>query len=389
MRAHRLISWLLGAIAIAMSDVSSAQSRTIDFNRDIRPILSDNCFFCHGPDKQRKGLRLDVADVPVEKKAIVSGKPEESELVRRITSQDPEERMPLAESNRSLSQEQIATLTKWIAEGAPYEAHWAFQPVRMPELPAAQSAQDWVRQPIDAFVLARLQAEGLVPRPEADKARLLRRVTMDLTGLPPTREEIDAFLDDDSSGAYERVVDRLLASPRYGEHMAVGWLDLARYADTYGYQNDRPSNMWPWRDWVIRAFNDNLPYNDFITWQLAGDLLPNPTQDQVLATGFNRLHRQTNEGGSVNEEFLVEYASDRTNTFGMAFLGLTMECARSEGLLLNLRVLQQHRRIRHVLAFYRCDAIPEHVPLRTGPGRSSSRTENRGCRSGETGCSGA
>ena len=315
-----------GLIAIAFS--ASAQQGILEFNRDIRPILSENCFLCHGPDKQRSGLRLDQPEVALEKLAIVPGKPGESELVRRITSDDPEERMPYKDSNRSLTQEQIDTLTRWIAEGAEYERHWAFEPVRKPVPPVIEDERGWVRGPLDAFILARLTQEGLAPRDVADKAKLLRRVTFDLTGLPPTVEEVEAFLSDDSADAYNKVIDRLLASPRYGEHLAVEWLDLARFADTYGYQNDRPSQMWPWRDWVIRAFNDNLPYDDFVTWQLAGDLLPNPTQDQVLATGFNRLHRQTNEGGSINEEFLVEYAVDRTDTFGTAFLGLTLQCAR-------------------------------------------------------------
>ncbi len=316
------------SVVLFSTSGASAQSGTLEFNRDIRPILSENCFLCHGPDKQRSGLRLDQPEVALEKLAIVPGKPGESELVRRINSDDPEERMPLAESNRTLTQAQIDTLTRWIAEGANYEPHWAFQPVRHADPPRVDDARGWMRSPIDAFVLARLEPEGLRPRDAADKARLLRRATFDLTGLPPTVDEVESFLADDAPDAYARAVDRLLASPRYGEHMAVGWLDLARFADTYGYQNDRPSRMWPWRDWVIRAFNDNLPYDDFVTWQIAGDLLPIPTQDQVLATGFNRLHRQTNEGGSINEEFLVEYAVDRTDTFGAAFLGLTMQCAR-------------------------------------------------------------
>ncbi len=307
---------------------AAGAGQTVEFNRDIRPILSDNCFKCHGPDKQRSGLRLDVADVPVEKKAIVPGEPENSNLIKRVTSSDPEFHMPPPDITPRPTPEQIETLRAWIAQGAKYEWHWAFSSVPPAETPGVEDGAGWVRNPIDAFVLRRLQAEGLAPQREAPREQLLRRVTLDLTGLPPSLEEIKAIAGDRSREAYERAVDRLLASPGYGEHMASGWLDLARYADTFGYQDDKPNNVWPWRDWVIRAFNENLPYSEFVRWQLAGDLLPSPTQDQVLATAFNRLHRQTNEGGSINEEFLAEYAADRVKTFGMAFLGLTIECAR-------------------------------------------------------------
>ena len=301
---------------------------SIDFNRDIRPILSDNCFKCHGPDKQRSGLRLDVADIPVEKKAIVPGDPDLSNLIKRVSSTDPEFQMPPSDILPRPTPEQIEKLRAWIAQGAVYQRHWAFEPVPPLHEPEVNNGSEWVRNPIDAFVLRRLQTEQLTPQPEATSERLLRRVTLDLTGLPPSVAEMEDFRKNASRDAYERAVDRLLASPAYGEHMASGWLDLARYADTYGYQDDRPNNVWPWRDWVIRAFNENLPYSEFVRWQLAGDLLPSPTQDQVLATAFNRLHRQTNEGGSVNEEFLAEYAADRVKTFGMAFIGMTLECAR-------------------------------------------------------------
>jgi len=325
---RRLLRLLMicGTLMIAVR--AMAAGAAVDFNRDIRPILSDNCFKCHGPDKQRSGLRLDVADIPLEKKAIVPGDPENSNLIKRVSSSDPEFHMPPTEITPRPTPEQIQKLRDWIAQGAKYDGHWAFDPVPSAQVPLLEDAKAWGRNPVDAFVLRRLQAEQLTPQSEATPEHLLRRVTLDLTGLPPTIEAINTFLKDESPEAYEHAVDRLLASPAYGEHMASGWLDLARYADTFGYQDDKPNNVWPWRDWVIRAYNDNLPYSDFVRWQLAGDLLPTPTQDQVLATAFNRLHRQTNEGGSINEEFLAEYAADRVKTFGMAFLGMTVECAR-------------------------------------------------------------
>ena len=323
-------SCALVCLAIVSSGASSSGETPtpVSFNRDVRPILSDNCFHCHGPDKQRSHLRLDVADVPLEMGAIIPGNPASSELVKRITSSDPEYRMPRRGSDRHLTPQQIATLTRWIAEGAEYERHWAFGPIPPQREATVEDETAWVKNPIDGFVLRRLQHERFTPRREADRERLLRRVTLDLTGRPPTLDELDAFIANESSDSYARVVDRLLSDSGYGEHMAVDWLDIARYADTHGYQDDKPSNLWPWRDWVIRAYNDNLPYDDFVRWQVAGDLLPSPTTDQLLATAFNRLHRQTNEGGSINEEFLAEYAADRAETFSTAFLGVTMGCAR-------------------------------------------------------------
>lgn len=300
------------------------------FDRDIRPILSDRCFSCHGPDaNQRKAdLRLDSFEAATANDAIVPGDLSASKLVKRITSTDPGFMMPPPESGRVLSPAEIERLKTWIAQGAEYEPHWSFEPVRDVSAPHVEELSGWARTDIDAFVLARLREEGVEPSPEADKETLLRRVTLDLTGLPPTLEEIDAFLGDESASAYEKVVDRLLRSPAYGERMALDWLDLARYADTYGYQNDRESRVWPYRDWVIKAFNDNLPYDEFITQQIAGDLLPNTAQGQVVATAFNRLHRQTNEGGSILEEWRTEYVADRVHTLGTAFLGMTLECAR-------------------------------------------------------------
>ena len=308
----------------------------IDFNFEVRPILADRCFKCHGPDaKARKAkLRLDLPesayalrDPQTGKRAVVPNHPEQSELYRRITTKDDDDRMPPAASNLTLTDEEKELLRRWISQGAEYKPHWAFISVQKPAVPSV-SDQTQIRNPIDAFVAARLAREGLRLSPEASPETLIRRLSFDLRGLPPTLEEIDQFAADKSPEAYERVVDNFLASPAYGEHLANDWLDLARFADTYGYQNDVQRDMSPWRDWVIRAFNQNLAYDQFILWQVAGDLLPSPTRDQVLATAFNRLHRQTNEGGSVEEEFRIEYVSDRVSTAGTAFLGLTLGCAR-------------------------------------------------------------
>ncbi|GAB3565423.1 PSD1 and planctomycete cytochrome C domain-containing protein [Spirosoma luteolum] len=322
----------------APADVTAASAQlpeTIDYNLHVKPILSDRCFACHGPDqaKQQAGLRLDTPDGAYEAlaqsghTAIVPGKPARSELVRRILSTDPDEVMPTPKSNLVLTAGEKAILLKWVEQGAVYKPHWSLIAPTRPELPAVAN-QTWVRNDIDRFVLARQEQRHLSHAPEADRLTLLRRVSLDLTGLPPTPAEIDAFLADQSPNAYERVVDRLLRSPHYGERQAVDWLDLARYADTHGYQDDGLRTMWPYRDWVIRAYNQNLPFDRFVTWQLAGDLLPHPTQDMLMATAFNRNHQQSQEGGIVDEEYRVEYVADRTNTFGKAMLGLTVECAR-------------------------------------------------------------
>jgi hypothetical protein len=309
---------------------------SIDYNLHVKPILSEKCFFCHGPDKnkQEAGLELATREGALAvlkenpgKHAIVPGNLSKSQLYHRIVSTDPELQMPPRESNRELTDYEKAVLIKWIEEGAEYKPHWALLKPEKKPLPEVKN-KAWPKNPVDYFVLHKLQQEGLLPSPEADKETLLRRVTLDLTGLPPTLEETDAFLADNSANAYEKVVDHLLATPQYGEKMAVDWLDLARFADTHGYTVDRYRPMWPWRDWVIKAFNQNMPYDTFLTWQLAGDLLPNPTHEQKLATGFNRNHAQNVEGGIVNEEFRVEYVADRTNTLGTAFLGMTLECAR-------------------------------------------------------------
>jgi hypothetical protein len=300
----------------------------VSFDRDIRPILSDKCYFCHGPDanERKADLRLDV-ESSAKESAIDAGRPDESELIARIFSDDSDTLMPPPASKLSLSDAEKRKLRAWIEQGAEYSQHWAFVAPKAVALPnVAQS--DWCKNELDRLVLSQLERQGMHPSEEADRETLIRRVTLDLTGLPPTLAEIDAFVADQEAEAYERLVDRLLQSERYGERMAVEWLDVARYADTYGYQNDRYRAMWPWRDWVVQAFNKNLPYDQFITWQIAGDLLPDATREQTLATAFNRNHRQTNEGGSVEEEFRAEYVADRVNTFGAAFLGLTLECCR-------------------------------------------------------------
>jgi hypothetical protein len=328
-------SLLLGSLSLwAVMPLVAAEK--LQFNRDIRPILSDRCFKCHGPDKaaRKASLRLDLAeDAYAERKkshkhAIVPGKPDQSLVCQKIFSADKDEMMPPRESNLSLSAQEKEKLRRWISEGAQYQPHWAFiPPPAVVPVPGVRN-KSWPRNDIDRFILARLEKEGVKPSPEADRTRWLRRVTYDLNGLPPTPEEIDAFVADKSASAYEKVVDRLLGSKHFGERMAVPWLDAVRYADSYGYQSDQLCPTWPYRSWVVDAFNDNLPYDRFLTEQLAGDLLPHPTRQQRLATAFNRLHRQTNEGGSIEEEWRTEYVADRVQTFGTAILGLTIECCR-------------------------------------------------------------
>jgi mono/diheme cytochrome c family protein len=293
----------------------------LEFNRDIRPILSENCFHCHGPDSASRaaGLRLDDRESAIDSGAITPDQVSDSEMIRRIHETDPDTIMPPPESNKTLSDEQKERLATWIAQGAAYQNHWSFEPLTV----AAEGPQD-----IDGFISGKLAARKLNAAPPASRERWLRRVTLDLTGLPPSIEEIDDFLNDSTEDAFEDVVDRLLASPAYGERMTAEWLDVARYSDTYGYQVDRDRFVWPWRDWVIQAFNENMPYDQFLTEQLAGDLLPNATREQILATTFNRLHPQKVEGGSVEEEFRVEYVVDRAQTVSTAFMGLTFECAR-------------------------------------------------------------
>jgi hypothetical protein len=316
----------------ALTAPSFATAEDPDFDREIRPILSDKCFHCHGPDAEKREaeLRLDVRDNAIEV-AFVPGQPDASELIARITSDDESMRMPPPESNLALTGAEKQLLRDWIAAGAEYTEHWSFRPLPPVVSRPRVRFSDWPRQPLDAFVMARLEAEGLRPSPRARPLRLLRRMSLDLTGLPPTLPEIEQFeaaAAQNVNAALEAAADRLLAAGAYGEHMAVAWLDAARYADSYGYQSDQLNTQWPYRDWVVRAFNDNLPYDDFLTWQLAGDLLQNPNRDQILATAFNRMHRMTNEGGSIAEEWLAENAADRVHTMGAAMLGLTLECAR-------------------------------------------------------------
>ena len=315
-----------------LASVSPAQHR-VEFNRDVRPILSDKCFLCHGPDavNRKIPLRLDSeaaakADLG-NRRGVVEGKPELSGVIQRITAEKIAVRMPPAYSGLKLSAEEIETLRTWIEQGARWEKHWSFVPPRRAASPAVKQ-KGWVRNPIDAFVLARLEKEALAPSAEAPRETLLRRVSLDLTGLPPTLEQLDAFLRDRSANAYEKAVDRLLASPQYGERMAAPWLDAARYADTNGYQYDGERVMWRWRDWVIDAFNRNQRFDQFALEQIAGDLLPNRRPDQVIATGFNRNHRGNTEDGIIQEEYRVEYVVDRVETTSTVFLGLTLGCAR-------------------------------------------------------------
>lgn len=316
----------------AVQAADGAAPRKLDFNRDIRPILSDNCFACHGFDakKRKADLRLDVPEGALAVvdgiQAVKPGDPAGSEAIKRILSSDEDEVMPPPEAHKKLTAKQIETLKQWIAEGAGYRKHWSFELPIKPVVPRLGGAEASVRNEIDAFVLERLQSEGLGFSPEAPKEQLIRRLTFDLTGLPPTPAEVDEFLADASADACEKIVDRLLRSERFGEHMARYWLDAARYGDTHGLHLDNERSMWPYRDWVVRAFNENLPFDQFTIWQLAGDLLPNPTQEQIVATGFNRCNVTTSEGGSIDEEFIFRYAVDRTETTMAVWMGLTAGC---------------------------------------------------------------
>ncbi|MFC4870917.1 PSD1 and planctomycete cytochrome C domain-containing protein [Negadavirga shengliensis] len=308
----------------------------VGYNLHVRPILSENCFTCHGPDanKREAGLRLDLAeDAYAALKenpgahAIMPGKPKVSEAYRRIASKDPLEVMPPPESNLQLSDREIRMIEKWIRQGAVYEPHWAFVPPEKTPLPDIKN-KEWPSNELDYFILAAQEKAGLKPNPLAGKEMLLRRLSFDLTGLPPGLELMEKFLANDDVDAEERLIDHLLSQKSYGEKMAVHWMDVARYADSHGYQDDYFRTQWPWRDWVIHAFNQNMAYDEFVTWQLAGDLLPNPTKEQLLATGFNRNHKITEESGAIDEEYRVMYVVDRTNTLGKALLGITMECAQ-------------------------------------------------------------
>jgi hypothetical protein len=331
------ILFLSGQQACGLLGDTVALPDQISYNYHVRPILSDKCFVCHGPDKNqlKAGLRLDMPEAAyaplTDTKgayAIVPGNPEASEVVKRIKSQDTAYVMPVPESHLGrLTEYEIAVIEKWIAQGAKYEKHWAFIAPIKTELPSVKK-KDWPKSEIDHFTLAKMEGNGLKPNQEANQSLLLKRLSLDLTGLPPTEAEMDAFESDKSPEGYEKTVDRLLASPHFGEKMAIYWLDIARYADSYGYQDDNIRTQWPYRDWVMHAFNQNMPYDQFITWQLAGDLLPNAGKEQVLATAFLRNHKYTEEGGVIPEEYRVEYIDDKVKTYTKGMLALTVECAK-------------------------------------------------------------
>jgi len=320
-------------VTIGQASLNERMPEMVDFNLHIRPILSDRCFACHGPDanKRESGYRLDLQEDAYKALkdkpnvfGIVPGHSDQSAVVDRIGSTDPNLVMPPPASNLTLSEHEKALIIKWIDQGAEWKKHWSFIPLAETEVP---TLKDWGNNDIDAFVVQKLNDKGLTPGEQATRSRLLRRMSFDLTGLPPAEDLRKRFMADESMD-YENLVDELMNSPAYGEHMATTWLDLARYSDSHGYQDDLERIMWPWRDWVISAFNRKMPYDQFVTWQLAGDLTPNASKEQILATGFNRNHKITQEGGVIDEEYRVEYVTDRANTFGKAFLGLTLECAK-------------------------------------------------------------
>ncbi|MEO1449663.1 MAG: DUF1549 domain-containing protein, partial [Bacteroidota bacterium] len=317
---------------VAIREAEKELPKTLDYNFHVRPILSDKCFACHGPDteNQQAGLRLDrAADAYklLEERtgyAIVPGRLAKSAVYERIVSNDPATVMPPPESHLDLSPREKAIIMRWIEQGAEYKPHWAFVPPKKRPLPKVQHT-DWIQQPVDRFVLHALEQNKLEPAESASRETLIRRASFSLTGLPPSLEEIDAFVQDESPDAYEQMVDRLLASEAYGERMAADWMDVARYADSDGYLDDKHREFHPWRDWVIDAFNRNMPYDQFITWQVAGDLIPNASKESTLATAFNRLHKKNSEAGIVFEEYRVEYVADRTNTLGKGIMGLSLE----------------------------------------------------------------
>jgi hypothetical protein len=347
MKKNLLFSLILSAVCflytlsschqpISNQEVDNEIPDTVSYNFNIRPIFSDKCFKCHGPDanKRQAGLRLDIAEEAYKalrdnpkSHAFVPGDPSASEVFTRITTEDSSAMMPPPASNlKRLNSHEIDLVKKWIKQGAKYEKHWAFIPPKEVSVPEVDD-KAWPKNQIDNFILSKLEKRRIKPNPEEDKERLLKRVCLDLIGLPPSLQLMDSFMADKSPDAYEKVVDKLLQSQAYGEKMTLHWLDVARYADSHGYQDDNYRSQWPWRDWVIHAFNENLSYDKFITWQLAGDLLPNATKEQLLATGFNRNHKITEEGGVIDEEYRVAYVTDRTNTFGKGILGMTVECA--------------------------------------------------------------
>lgn len=321
------LSWAVAGLAIAGASPARADD-PVEYNRDVRPILSETCFTCHGPDSaaRKADLRLDQREAALKAEVIVPGDPENSEIIIRILSEDPNEMMPPPSSHKTLTAEQKDILRRWVAQGAEYQPHWSFIPPKRPEPPTVKDGA-WPRNPIDRFVLAKLEAAGLAPAPEADRRTIARRLSLDLIGLPPEPADVEAFVNDQSPDYYEKYVDKLLASPAWGEHRGRYWLDAARYADTHGYHIDNYREMWTYRDWVIDAFNRNMPFDRFTTEQIAGDLLPNRTLDQQIASGFNRCNMTTNEGGVIPEEFLVIYTRDRTETVSQVWMGLTAGCA--------------------------------------------------------------
>ncbi len=328
------IGILLHACGNAGNKINTRIPDQVSYNFHIRPIISDNCFACHGPDanKREAGLRLDTEEGAYAalkesqgKHAIVPGKPGESVMFARISSEDPSQVMPPPESNLKLSEHEKQMIRKWIEQGATYEKHWAFAPPQK-QTPPENNFPGWSTHVVDQFVFQKMNTLGLKPNPEAEKAHQLKRLSLDITGLPPSPNEVKSFLSEDKT--WEQMVDYYLKKPAYGEKMALLWLDISRYADSFGYQNDNIRTQWPFRDWVIHAFNQNMPYDKFLTWQMAGDLLPEPSKEQLLATAFNRNHKITEEEGVIDEEYRVEYVLDKTNTFSKITLGITMECAQ-------------------------------------------------------------
>ncbi|MEP6672237.1 MAG: DUF1549 domain-containing protein, partial [Chthoniobacter sp.] len=337
-RQHLLplcVSASFGLLAfIAGATGAETQPDKVHFNRDIRPIFSDTCFHCHGFDaKARKaGLRLDIREEALKKTEndvypIVPGKPEESEIITRLFTTDKDDIMPPIKAHKEIPPAQKEIIKRWVAEGAVYEPHWAYAPLNKPPVPAIGNGQSPIANPIDGFIREKLAEKKIEPSPEAPKARLLRRLSLDLTGLPPTAEEVAAFVADETPNAYEKQVDRLLASPRFGERMAVWWLDVARFTDTVGFHGDQNQRIFPYRDYVINAFNSNKHFDQFTIEQLAGDLLPNPTPEQIVATGYNRLNMMTREGGAQPNEYLAKYGAERVRSVAAAWFGSTFGCA--------------------------------------------------------------
>ncbi|MEQ1840799.1 MAG: DUF1549 domain-containing protein, partial [Verrucomicrobiales bacterium] len=330
---RKFTTFLLSSASCLTLSALTAAEAPLTFNRDVRPILAEACFHCHGPDSvtRKADLRLDTEAGFFGKDGaeavVIPGKPEESSLYDRLITDDVDDLMPPPDSHKELKPEQIEIVRRWIVEGAKWQPHWSFVKPEKPVIPEV-STSDRVTNPIDQFIFAGVDKAGLTPAPEADRRALIRRVALDLTGLPPTPEEVEAFVSDTDPSAYEKLIDRTLASPRWGEHRGRYWLDAARYADTHGLHFDNYREMWLYRDWVIGAFNRNLPFDQFTIEQIAGDLLPNPTEEQLIATGFQRCNMTTNEGGTIDEENVALYASDRVQTLGWVYLGLTLNCSQ-------------------------------------------------------------